>query len=349
MNTMQHWIKEVARGKRGSKDLTYEQAVQAARTIIDGNYTEAQLAAFLIGERLKVESPEELLAFVEQFESETVKLDLSPEIQGKMIDFASPYTGRHSFFTTIPVSLLLAERNIPVFLHSSKTLPPKYGTTLIDVFHALSVKTEQGANEIKKNIEEFSIGFAITEDYCRPLSDIRKVREEIYVRTLFNTAEKLMNISNAKSIVLGAFHRTAINKIYPIFEHLPFDQVYIVQGVEGSEDLPVHRSSFIYKIANGEMESFIVNPKDYDLFVDEDKLIPELTVDKQAEMVRKILGGHKEDELTYYQNQVIFNAGIRYYIFGYENSIEAGIAYAKEQLNKGVALETLNKWINFNE
>lgn len=47
-------------------------------------------------------------------------------------------------------------------------------------------------------------------------------------------------IGNANSIMMGAFHRTAINKITPIFSQLSYKDIFIVQGVKGSEDLPVH-------------------------------------------------------------------------------------------------------------
>ena len=46
---MQQFIKEIARGKRGSTDLTYEQAKEAARLIASGQATDAQVAAFYCG------------------------------------------------------------------------------------------------------------------------------------------------------------------------------------------------------------------------------------------------------------------------------------------------------------
>lgn len=50
---MQQFIKEIARGKRGSTDLTYEQAKEAARLIASGQATDAQVAAFLLRNALK--------------------------------------------------------------------------------------------------------------------------------------------------------------------------------------------------------------------------------------------------------------------------------------------------------
>ncbi|MBM7703821.1 anthranilate phosphoribosyltransferase [Metabacillus iocasae] len=341
---MQQWIKEIARGKRGSNDLTYEQAKQAAKEIGEGKATDAQVAAFFIAQRLKTEMPDELLAFVDVFSALTNKIDLEEDVKKRTIDFASPYAGRNSFFATIPVSVLLAERGIPAFLHCSEALPPKFGVTIADVLNELLIHTDKNAQQIKHDLTYTNIGFAQVEQFSPPLSVVKHIRHEIGVRTLINTAEKLLNLSGATSIMMGAFHRTAINKIAPIFESLSFDQVYIVQGVEGSEDVPVHRNSFVYKIINGEMESFIVNPKEYHLYVEEEKFNKNIPVQTQADMILSILNGEKDEKLEYAYNQVVFNAGLRYYLFGYNETIEEGINYAKKQLESKVGYKKLQEW-----
>lgn len=52
---MIHLLKEVGRGKRGARDLTYEEALQAAESILGLQATPAQIGAFFIAERIKME------------------------------------------------------------------------------------------------------------------------------------------------------------------------------------------------------------------------------------------------------------------------------------------------------
>jgi anthranilate phosphoribosyltransferase len=339
---MQHWIKEVARGKRGSRDLTYEETLEAARTIISGEATDAQIAAYFIAQRLKTESSDELLAFVHAFQENCKKIDTKPEINGKLVDFASPYTGRNLFATTIPCAILLSEFGIPVILHSSESLPPKYGTSLKEIIHDLGVNTNLDNSALSRSIESNHLGFAWTDQFCPPLEKIRGLREELGVRTLLNTIEKLLNLGNSHSILLGAFHRTAINKIAPIFSQLSYKEAFIVQGVEGSEDLPVHRNSFIFKLSNGETNSFIVKPEDFGMLAEERK--EKLTIKNQTDLILALLSGEKTEALGYYYKQVLFNTGIRYFLFGVTSTIEEGIAIAKEQLQSQRGLAQLNKW-----
>ncbi|MEC1521096.1 anthranilate phosphoribosyltransferase [Neobacillus niacini] len=338
---MQQWLKEVARGKRGSKDLDYHQTKEVAQSLISGKATDAQIAAYLIALRLKTESPEELLAFVHAYQDVSKKF-ASPN--QSLIDLASPYNGRNSFTGSIPTAILMAEYGMPVFLHGSDSLPPKYGTTIMEILSELGLNVTQTPLGLAKTIEEAGIAFANTEEYCASLGNLRRIRKELGVRTLFNTVEKLLNLANAESLMMGAYHRTAINKIAPIFKELSFKNVYVVQGMEGSEDLPVHRNSFIYKITDNKIESFIVKPEEYGLLVKEPDKDSKLSAQEQSEMTLAILSGEQSTTLQPFYNQVLFNTGIRYYLFGAVNTISEGIEIAKQQLTGQRGLSQLEKW-----
>lgn len=91
---MIHLLKEVGRGKRGARDLTYEEALQAAESILGLQATPAQIGAFFIAERIKMESVEELEAFVQVCREYA---DRSFVHEG--VDCAGPYDGRKSSFS----------------------------------------------------------------------------------------------------------------------------------------------------------------------------------------------------------------------------------------------------------
>jgi anthranilate phosphoribosyltransferase len=338
---MQQWLKEVARGKRGSKDLDFQQTKEVAQLIISGKASDAQVAAYLIALRLKTESPEELLAFVHAYQDVSDKLECSNQ---SIIDLASPYNGRNSFTGCVPTAILMADYGLPVFLHGSDSLPPKYGTAVKEILFQLGLNVSQSKQGLAKTIRGAGIAFANTEEYCQSLGNLRGIRKELGVRTLFNTVEKLLNLANAESLMMGAYHRTAINKIAPIFKGLSYKNVYVFQGMEGSADLPVHRNSFIYKITDNNIESSIVKPEEYGLLVQElDKDI-KLSAQEQSDTTLAILSGEQSKLLKPYYNQVLFNTGLRYYLFGAVNVIGEGIEIAKQQLTEQRGLSQLEKW-----
>ncbi|SFM02168.1 anthranilate phosphoribosyltransferase [Gracilibacillus orientalis] len=339
---MQQWLKEVARGKKGAKDLDYQQTMQLAESICSGEATTAQIAAYLVAERIKTETHEELLAFIHTLQRYTERLELPSETQEKTIDFAGPYNGRHSFAATIPVSLLLADYGVPVFLSASETLPPKYGTSLKSIFSELDVAVDNDRDATTKKMMDINVAFADTEQYSPSLAKLRSIRKDIGVRTLFNTVEKLINISQAKNVMLGAFHRTAINKLEGVFKQLDYNHVYIVQGLEGSEDVPVHRNSFVFDWTPAGLDSFIVRPKDYGVEYKEFDKSVKLSANEQAAIIHSILSGEEKSEHQYYYYQILLNAGLRYYLFKITDSIEEGIEIATEQIKSGRALRKLH-------
>ncbi len=56
--------------------------------------------------------------------------------------------------------------------------------------------------------------------------------------------------------------------------------------MEGSEDVPVHRGSFVFTIKNGVIDSFILKPEKFGLYADEAKLNKPLSAEEQAEKKR---------------------------------------------------------------
>lgn len=341
---MKQWIKEVARGKKGSRDLTYEEARSASVSIIKGEATDAQVSAFLIAERLKTESPEEILAFIHSFREASSTLSLPEEIKGKLIDFAGPYNGRNTFAATIPVSILLAQAGLPVYLHSSDSLPPRKGLAIHQIIDKLGVAVNSTAEEISHSIKTINIGIAKTEALCPPLAAVRNVREEIGVRTFLNTAEKILNLADASSVMMGVFHRTVIDVNAAVLRSLGYNKAFIVQGAEGSEDLPIHRKSFIYEVTKESILTFDVDPNEYGLKHKKEAEKEKLNIEQQNELIIRILSGEESNEIVYYRDQVLWNTGVRYFLFGKHNSIEEGIQFAQQQLEERSGLNQLNLW-----
>src|SRR5438105_1687871 len=59
-STMQTLIAKVGKGEKGAKDLTYDEAKEAMRLLLEGVATPAQVGSFLVAMRIKSESVKEL-------------------------------------------------------------------------------------------------------------------------------------------------------------------------------------------------------------------------------------------------------------------------------------------------
>lgn len=329
-------LKEVARGKRGARDLSYEEAVHAAESILGQTASPVQIGAFLIAERIKLESIEELEAFVAVSRKYAHR---EPVQQG--LDCAGPYDGRkNSFVATFPAAFLLSAAGVPVTLHGSASLPPKWGVTLQDIIEKSGIDiSQQTRTEAVEAAARSGVLFANSELWCPPLGDIRNLREDIGMRTIFNTVEKLIDYSCSPYIVFGIFHNTVFDRISRLIIKLGYLKGLIVQGVEGSEDLYIDRPNRVYRIEDGEARMDIIDPDALGL----ETIVPEVnwTALRQLQAAEEVLqgGGH----MAFY-NQTLLNGAARLHLAGKVNSIEEGVYTCKHLLDNGEAWEVYTKW-----
>lgn len=331
-------LKEVARGKRGARDLDFGEAAAAAEAILGQSATPAQIGAFLVAERIKLESIEELEAFVSVCRKFTRR---EPIQEG--LDCAGPYDGRiRSFAATFPTAFLLAAAGLPVTLHGSAPLPPKWGITLQDIILEADIPLSALSRYSSIHAARRSgVLYASSEEWCPPFGKIRGIREEIGMRTILNTTEKLMDYSCSPFIVFGIYHNTVFDRLARLMIKLGYRKAMIIQGTEGSEDLYIDRPTRIYKVENGSAGLDIIDPEALGL----DTPVPELVWDARLQLTtaEAVLrgGGH----IAFY-NQVLLNGAVRLHLAGRVGSIEEGVYTCKDLLDGGKAWDSYNAWKN---
>ncbi|MBY9077021.1 anthranilate phosphoribosyltransferase [Paenibacillus sp. HN-1] len=329
-------LKEVARGKRGARDLGYGEALAAAEAILRQSATPAQIGAFLAAERIKLESVEELEAFV----AVCRKYAQREQIQ-RGLDCAGPYDGRvRSFAATFPTAFLLASAGLPVTLHGSASLPPKWGITLRDLIEESGIPSSSFAREHAIHTAARSgVLYADSEVWCPPLAGLRSIREELGMRTIFNTVEKLADYACSPYLVFGIYHNTVFDRLSRLLARLEYRKALVIQGPEGSEDVHIDRPTRVYRVGNGEPDLDVIDPDAYGL----DTAVPEVdwTAALQLEIAEEVLqgGGH----LAFY-NQVLLNGAVRLHLAERVDSIEEGVYTCKDLLDNGSAWRAYVLW-----
>ena len=67
---------------------------------------------------------------------------------------------------------------------------------------------------------------------------------------------------------------------------------------------------------------------------------------KEARLAEALEGGDHTDAK---RDAIVLNAGVGIYVFGLADSIEAGIALARETLNSGKGLAKLDEWVSITQ
>jgi len=330
-------LKEVGRGKRGARDLTYEEALEAAEWILNRKATDAQIAAFFIAQRIKMESVAELEAFVVAAR----KLAYRPAVQ-RGIDCTGPYDGRKkSYYASFATAFVLAAAGLPVTLHGSATLPPKRGITLHDMLIHLGIKVDELPQQhFIDTAKETGVLYVPAESWCPPLAELRNIREELDMRTILNTVEKLIDYSQSPYLVFGVFHNTVFNRMSELFQHLNYERALIVQGVEGSEDLFIDRPTRTFAVEGGQAKLDVIDPDLYGLETPVPEDI-EWTVQEQLKVTEEVLQGAGH---VAFANQVLLNSAVRLHMAGKVDSVEQGMYICEPIIANGDAWQLYTKW-----
>ncbi len=329
-------LKEVGRGKRGARDLSYGEALAAAEMIFDQSATPAQIGAFFLAERIKMESVEELYAFANVCRSHAFRFP-----RPGSLDCAGPYDGRRSsFMAGFAAAFVLASAGLPVTLHGTDKLPPKWGITLPDVLREMGVNEGRpGRDQAVQAAQRTGVLFVPADSWCPPLGRLRQIRLELGLRTILNTVEKLVDYSHSPYLVYGVFHNTMFDRTAQLLQRLNYRKALIVQGVEGSEDVYIDRPTRTYLVENGDAKLHMIDPETYGL----ESSLPDITwtAAEQLRVTETVLTG--EAHMAFI-NQTILNAGLRLHLAGLTDSVEEGVYTSKSLIEDGSPWQLFCRW-----
>ena len=75
--SISHYIKEIGRGKEGARHLNTEQACDLMDRLLGGQVSDLELGAFCIAMRIKGETPQEMIGFLQAIQSNIKRVHLS--------------------------------------------------------------------------------------------------------------------------------------------------------------------------------------------------------------------------------------------------------------------------------
>lgn len=339
-------LRDLGQGPTAGRSLTRQEARYCLDLILDGVATPAQAGAFLLLQRYKGETPDELLGFVDAVRGRPSTRTIKPDVEG-LLDVGSPYDGRvKTVSVSVPASLIAAAAGVPVLLHGEPGVPPKHGYTIADVLAVLGVSTEHQPAQVEKQIETLGIGYLRQAHFAPDLVALKSLREELALRTPLNMVEKIYDIASAPFHLVGLTHVPYLPKLLGALVGMGFRKTALVHGMEGNEDLPSNRGvRVIESLPTTETEAlseYRVNATDLGLAtVSAEELGGSPTAEASAQLAEQVVLNQVAQP---WRDLVLLNAGFRIYLAGRAPDIMDGVAKAKSRLESGEAAALLQAW-----
>lgn len=197
------YLRILGKGPVSRRSLTETEARVALGMILSGHVTDRQLGAFLLLIRANGETSDELIGFVKGIR-DAVGLN---EHQGTVeLDWAA-YAGKWRYPPYFLLAIkLLTQNGIRVLLHgdAGQFNNRQYVESFLEPLNFYQASSVLQARDL---ISENKSTYLPLENFAPAIREILHLKSELGVRTVFNTAVKLLNPLNAPASIQGIFHK----------------------------------------------------------------------------------------------------------------------------------------------
>ena len=336
----------VGSGHKSADDMTRAQAREAFQRILDGEPDQTTLGAFWLANRWKRNTPEELGAYVDVMDEESVTV---AEPDADPVDCGANYDGKgRSAILGVGAGLVAAAAGTPVVVHSGDRVPTQKQDAYKHVLDELGIRTEIEPAESAEMVDTVGFGFYYQPAFNPEIDDLFDRRDNMGVRCFVNTVETLANPSGAR-VHLGSFYHLPFAKkmvrTLGESETTSLERALFFQGMEGYDDVrPGETVVAEWPVEGPESDEeniadFEIRTGEYGMDVTSEDLQVEDVAADSATITEEVLTGERTDGFA---DAVALNAALRIYAREDADSIQDGLEQAREAIEDGSAAAALS-------
>ena len=320
------------------QDLSFPEMQKAMSGIMEGQWTSAQIGAFLIALRIKGETPAEIAAAVSILRD---KATVVPTSAKPLIDTCGT-GGDHSgtFNISTAAAIVAAGAGCAVAKHGNRAMSSQCGSA--NVLQELGIQIELSPEQVGTCIDQVRIGFLFAPKLHASFKHVIGPRQELGQRTIFNLLGPMLNPARAKRQLIGVYDLNLTRTMAEVLLEMRSDHVIVVAGTDGLDEISLMAPTKVAELKDGQIKEYILNPQDlgFSLCTVEDLRGGDAAVN--AAIIQNILAGKAGPAADI----VALNAGAAIYISGLAGDLKGGIALAKKSISSGAAQKTLADWIS---
>src|SRR5580658_2707401 len=243
------------------ENLSTSEAHEAMLTILTGSATTGQVSAFLMGLRMKGETPEELIGFARAMREKTIRIDacVKPE---PLLDTCGTGGGAGATFNISTVAaFVVAGAGARVAKHGNRSFSAQCGSA--DILEQLGVEVSQPPERVAQAIREIGIGFLFAPLLHPAMKHAQSARVELKMRTVFNLLGPLTNPAGATRQLIGAPSAHAAELMANALAGLGPERAFIVHGSDGLDEVTTTGNTLVFEITGQQVRSFTWKPSDF--------------------------------------------------------------------------------------
>jgi len=334
-------IKEAIQLLVERRDLSFENAQQSMREIMEGEATTAQVGAFLTGLRMKGETVDEITAFAITMREHSVRIN--PHVHGRIVDTCG--TGGDlvkTFNVSTAAAFVSCGGGVTVAKHGNRSVTSKCGSA--DVLETMGVNLNADPATVARAIEQIGIGFMFAPTFHPAMKNAILPRREIGIRTVFNMLGPLTNPANANAQVLGVYDQKLVEPIAKVLRNLGLEEALVVHGIDGLDEISITGPTKSGWLKEGSITTRTILPKDIKLEAARVNEIAAYDAPRSARIMVDILNG-AEKKNSARRQMVLANAAAAFLVGGKVDDLLSGVELGNQVIESGNAYEKLRELI----
>lgn len=319
--------------------LTEKEAEEVMNEIMDGAVTPAQIAAYLMGLRLKGETVDEIAGSVRAMRNRAIRIAIGDPL---VVDTCGTGgDGRHTFNVSTTAAFVVAATGLTVAKHGNRSVSSKSGSA--DVLSELGVNINLSPDRVADCINEVGIGFLFAPLYHGAMKHCAAPRHEIGIRTMLNLLGPLTNPAGATIQILGVYEPHLTELLGKVLMYLGSQHCFVVHGMDGLDEMTLTDRTLVSEAKGGVVSNYVVTPEEFNLSRVSPKELAGGLPHDNAKITREILQGKKGPK----RDMVCLNAAPALVAGRKAKTLQEGFLLAGKTIDSGAAAEKLARLVSF--
>jgi len=243
------------------ENLSTADAEAAMQIVLRGEASHAQIAAFLIAEKMKGETVDELVGFARAMRQMAVPVDAALPGQTLLDTCGTGGDGAHTFNISTIAAFVVAGAGVHVAKHGNRSISSKCGSA--DLLEAWGIRLDLPPAETARAIREVGIGFLFAPAVHTAMKHAQPVRVDLKMRTVFNLLGPLTNPAGATAQLIGAPSLQAAELMAGAIAALGIHRGFVVHGSDGLDEITTTGATHTWEVSEGTVSPLELNPADF--------------------------------------------------------------------------------------
>jgi len=337
---MSYTIQQAIADTQKGVPLSSKQAETVFNQIMQGEASEGQIGALLMGLSMLGETSELVAGAAKAMRNAATKI--TPKATGLLDTCGTGGDGASTFNISTTVAIVLAACGVPVAKHGNRAISSKSGSA--DVLEALGVKLDISPEKVAASVDKVGIGFLFAPN-CHPaMKYAGPVRRDMGVRSVFNLLGPLTNPANADYQILGVFGEEKLDLVAGALTQLGTKRALVVHGRDGLDEITTTSiTDAVWVEAGKTPHRFEIDPAAFGMPYATPGALQGGDAAFNAEVIKHILAGVQGAG----RDIVLLNSAAALWVAGKVESINDGLSLAAQTIDSGKATATLNALIAF--